>query len=67
MKYKDQREKAIVLLLWGKKGWKPDKGLRHTGFSIETLLEFLRAKKGAEKKGDLEREILEGCSRGRPR
>lgn len=67
MKHRGQQEKAILLLLWGKKGWKRYRGLRDSGFSMETLLEFLRAKGGAEKRGDIEREILEGCSRGKTR
>jgi hypothetical protein len=66
MEHKDQQEKAILLLLWGKKGWKPDKGLRHIGFSMENLLKFLRAKRGL-KRGDIEREILEDRSRGKTR
>lgn len=67
MMHRGQQEKAILLLLWGKKGWKRSRDSRDSGFSMENLLEFLRAKREAEKRGDIEREILEDCSRGNPR
>lgn len=53
MKFEDQREKAILLLLWGKEGWKRYRGLEHSGFSMESLFEFLRGKRGAQEKGDV--------------
>lgn len=45
---RDQQERALILLLWGRKGWEGYKDVTHCGFSIEKLLEFLRAKKKAE-------------------
>jgi hypothetical protein len=53
MKYEDQREKAILLLLWGKKGWKRYSDLRHSGFSMESLFKFLRAKSEAQETDDV--------------
>lgn len=44
----DQQEKAIIFLLWGRKGCKEYKDLTHAAFSIEKLVEFLRTKKGTE-------------------
>jgi hypothetical protein len=44
---KDQDERALLLLLWGRKGWKGYSDLTHRGFSIEKLLKFLRDKKKA--------------------
>lgn len=53
MKDEDQRERAILLLLWGRKGWKRHRDLGHAGFSMECLFEFLRAKREAEKGRDV--------------
>lgn len=53
IRYEDQRERAILLLLWGKKGFKRYKGLGHPGFSMEGLFEFLRAKSEGEKRRDV--------------
>jgi len=48
MRDNDQQEKAIIFLLWGRKGCKEYKDLTHAAFSIEKLVEFLRTKKGTE-------------------
>jgi hypothetical protein len=51
--YEDHHEKAILLLLWGKRGCKRYRSLGHSGFSMENLFRFLRTKKEAEKTDDV--------------
>lgn len=53
MKFTDRREKAILLLLWGKKGCKRYRGSRRSGFLMESLFEFLRAKREDKERGDV--------------
>jgi hypothetical protein len=47
-KKKDDEERAILLLLWGRKGWEGYTDPTQCGFSIEKLLEFLKARKKAD-------------------
>ncbi len=47
-KKKDDEEKAILFLLWGRKGWEGYKDPTQCGFSIEKLFEFLKAQKKAD-------------------
>jgi hypothetical protein len=51
--YQDHHEKAILLLLWGKRGWKWYRSLGRPGFSMENLFRFLRTKKDAKKTDDV--------------
>ncbi|NIQ40231.1 MAG: hypothetical protein GTN81_16845 [Proteobacteria bacterium] len=44
---RDEEERALVILLWGKKGWEGYKSLTHRGFSIQRLLEFFRTREEA--------------------
>ena len=44
----DRLEKAIIHLLWGRKGWEGYGELTHSGFSVEKVFEFLKAKKETE-------------------
>ncbi len=39
---RDCEEKAIIFLLWGRKGYE---GTENSGFSIEKVLKFLRSRK----------------------
>lgn len=52
-KYQDHHEKAILLLLWGKRDWNRYRSLGRSGFSMENLFRFLRTKKEAEKTDDV--------------
>jgi hypothetical protein len=44
-KQRDEEEKALILLLWGRKGWQGYKRPTGRGFAIERVLTYLRGKK----------------------
>jgi hypothetical protein len=46
-------ERAIELLLWGKKGYPESKNASTNAFSIEKVVDFLRKKQESERDDDI--------------